>query len=373
MFASQCLFCDHVNPAGAKFCNNCGSQLHVKQCSRCGAINDQAAKTCFKCEMEIPVLSGRVEASPMPPTGNTTSASPAAGEGLPFRFDFLDELPKPAPFAIEAAGTQTSGAPEASFATASSNAPQLDRAAAAIERDEPDRTRELPRPANAAIEPAAAQTSGAPEPSFATPNSLTSRLDRPRAIETSAELRPTSRVARVVSATTVGLIAIGILAYYVYSPSAEEGRGEHAISAAPETVNSRAPLTRPIQEIGVNAFPAPPASLGAGSDDAVETGRAARAVEPSISASRQDGAAATGSNRADSQTPPPNRPRRQITTSDQASPTQRLAPRAQGLVNKPSAPSADAGDSRDAASLRACTEGVAALGLCSPNSKGGSK
>src|SRR5215471_9532148 len=31
-----CRFCDHYNPAGAKFCNDCGSPLHLKPCEQCG-------------------------------------------------------------------------------------------------------------------------------------------------------------------------------------------------------------------------------------------------------------------------------------------------------------------------------------------------
>jgi len=34
MPAITCLFCDHANPAGAKYCNECGSALHLKPCDR---------------------------------------------------------------------------------------------------------------------------------------------------------------------------------------------------------------------------------------------------------------------------------------------------------------------------------------------------
>ena len=374
MFPSQCLFCDHINPAGAKFCNDCGSQLHVKRCSRCGGVNDQAAKNCFKCETEFPVLSTQSEAPPMSSARNTTGASPAYSERLPFRFDFiLDELPKPVPSATEVtAAAQASVASEPSFATASSPAPQLARPAA-------------------------------PE-----------------------ELRPMSRVALAVSLPTVALIAIGIFAYYVYSHSVQfsERQGAQAVSAAPADVNAGGPPTRPIQEIGVTAPSAPSASLGTGSVAAIGTVKPAPPVEPStagtISPVGQGAAAANGSNGADSQTPSPNEPQRQVSTSDQVSPAQQFAPKAEGAVKKPNAPTADAGDLRDRtmpaagnevtakhsatnrpmirypgasaagsvqsplsdgrANVRpdvprpwACTEGVAALGLCSLNSKGESK
>lgn len=47
--AVQCLFCNHLNPAGASFCNNCGSQMHMQPCDRCGALCKRSAKNCHKC------------------------------------------------------------------------------------------------------------------------------------------------------------------------------------------------------------------------------------------------------------------------------------------------------------------------------------
>lgn len=57
----QCLFCNHLNPAGASFCNNCGSQLHLQPCDRCGAFNKRTEKGCHKCgaSFTLPAASGR--------------------------------------------------------------------------------------------------------------------------------------------------------------------------------------------------------------------------------------------------------------------------------------------------------------------------
>ena len=49
-----CPFCDHRNPVGARFCNDCGSPL--KPCNQCDAVNHQAATNCYKCGAEYPVL-----------------------------------------------------------------------------------------------------------------------------------------------------------------------------------------------------------------------------------------------------------------------------------------------------------------------------
>ena len=47
--AYQCLFCNHLNPVGASFCNECGSQLQLQQCDLCGSINKRSARVCYKC------------------------------------------------------------------------------------------------------------------------------------------------------------------------------------------------------------------------------------------------------------------------------------------------------------------------------------
>lgn len=60
----QCLFCKHLNPAGAIFCNECGTQLNVQPCDHCGAIDAREARNCHKCGAEFPLQatpeSGRV-------------------------------------------------------------------------------------------------------------------------------------------------------------------------------------------------------------------------------------------------------------------------------------------------------------------------
>lgn len=45
----DCRFCDHENPAGAKFCNECGSPLHLAPCKDCGAVNNLTDPHCWRC------------------------------------------------------------------------------------------------------------------------------------------------------------------------------------------------------------------------------------------------------------------------------------------------------------------------------------
>jgi hypothetical protein len=67
-----CPFCDHRNPVGAKFCNDCGSPL--KPCNQCDAVNHQAATNCCKCGAEYPALFTTPEATPVLPAADHTPA-----------------------------------------------------------------------------------------------------------------------------------------------------------------------------------------------------------------------------------------------------------------------------------------------------------
>lgn len=51
--AARCRFCAHVNPDGAKFCNDCGSPLHLRPCALCHAINDVTATRCHVCDAAL--------------------------------------------------------------------------------------------------------------------------------------------------------------------------------------------------------------------------------------------------------------------------------------------------------------------------------
>jgi hypothetical protein len=49
MQSTDCPFCKHVNPAGAKFCNECGSPLHLAPCPHCDAVNHVDDVQCYRC------------------------------------------------------------------------------------------------------------------------------------------------------------------------------------------------------------------------------------------------------------------------------------------------------------------------------------
>jgi ribosomal protein L40E len=47
--SSLCSFCQHTNPADARYCNECGCTLQLKPCERCDAINALNATHCHHC------------------------------------------------------------------------------------------------------------------------------------------------------------------------------------------------------------------------------------------------------------------------------------------------------------------------------------
>jgi hypothetical protein len=75
MLPTQCAVCDHKNPPDAKFCNECGSPLHLTSCNHCGAVNDRASTHCYSCGAQIPVPSLAAEAAPVSAVPDAAAAS----------------------------------------------------------------------------------------------------------------------------------------------------------------------------------------------------------------------------------------------------------------------------------------------------------
>jgi len=438
----RCSFCNHANPEGAKFCNDCGWPLHLKRCSQCEAINNQAAKTCAECGAEF-------SAQTTPSEGATNVPSPGhyARFGSTHKFgarrsdldSHLDESPNPTPSAAKvSAAAQASVASKPALENRGSSAQPLARPAAATEREkrslpfEPRRStfenpapsihvgsnrERVPEPVRAddiedvhrrrpARETPETRDSG-PKPATREPRSSVGDVISPYpAIRGANEMIPSatperppmSRVTRAVLLPTITLIAIGVSVYYIYgqSPHLGEGKGARTVSTSPVDVNAGDPPTRSIPKIGVTAPSAPSAPLGTGSVAAIETAKGAPPIESSTtvptSPASPSEAAATGSDDASSQTPllhqpSPGAAHPKASTSAMPTASNEVAAK-QSRTNRPmhmypdaSAPvSAQSllGDSRvkvrpEVPRPSACTEAVAALGLCSPSSTGESK
>lgn len=87
MVTLLCFCCGHGNPAGAKFCNACGTPMHLKPCRRCEAINARAAAHCHQCgetfALEFLALdqAARVEDVPEASAGMADVEAPADAAG----------------------------------------------------------------------------------------------------------------------------------------------------------------------------------------------------------------------------------------------------------------------------------------------------
>ena len=78
--SSKCNFCDHGNPPGAKYCNDCGSPLHLKPCNECGAVNEGSVPSCYKCGAKFHDQGTGIELGrDTAPTGNVGTLATSDG------------------------------------------------------------------------------------------------------------------------------------------------------------------------------------------------------------------------------------------------------------------------------------------------------
>lgn len=71
MDTRPCSFCNHENPEDAKFCNACGSSMHLQLCKHCGAIDNLSATACYKCGASF--SSARIDSDAPPESGNANA------------------------------------------------------------------------------------------------------------------------------------------------------------------------------------------------------------------------------------------------------------------------------------------------------------
>ncbi len=85
MLFQACAYCDHPNPVGTNFCNDCGVGLHLKPCRHCGAVAVAKAVRCPACKAEFPrrpAINVDIPwAVPNRPGTPGLTSGPAVGEG----------------------------------------------------------------------------------------------------------------------------------------------------------------------------------------------------------------------------------------------------------------------------------------------------
>jgi len=85
----RCPSCDHANPAGSNYCNQCGMPVHFEACGRCEAINLRGAPSCHKCGC---ILPGHASPESAATTAAAVVEMPAQVADQP---DSTEDLPPP--------------------------------------------------------------------------------------------------------------------------------------------------------------------------------------------------------------------------------------------------------------------------------------
>ena len=405
----RCLFCNHRNPASARYCSDCAAELHLQPCNQCGAIDNRTATTCYKCgaQFNVPAAPKRAPV----PAARKRAAAPAAPKLAPAQAApklaparaarkraAAPAAPKlaPAPAAPELAAVPEAPVPE--FAPAPPilehqiAKPMLNDGGIAIERAflskspaqvvgmfrqglrrevaetqgqatrvaDRDPTHLNPDPAHSAAEPQPRDKAVAPESvqypvlalSAVEPQPMDETVESERAMTATAS-RHARRLALLISL----LAATAASGYYYYDRSAQQ-------LAQGQSVGQPAP-----------SMPAGPISVGATTATVATQINATSAPKDTTSQPTtpeevrkvpSPAARVVAKPRADPEPVPANRP-----LDDSASVSRPAAmPQAAGaaLSVRPSSV-IDAGvkSRKDPPIFKECTEAVAALGLCSPS------
>jgi ribosomal protein L40E len=88
----SCSFCQHANPADAKYCNECGSPLNLEPCVQCEAVNDLHATRCHACGADLgrkPLAAANFSG---PTAANVTAPSNDAVDAGPSRTSIVKAL-----------------------------------------------------------------------------------------------------------------------------------------------------------------------------------------------------------------------------------------------------------------------------------------
>lgn len=181
MLATHCTFCQHENSAGARFCAECGSPLHLKVCAnpQCGKVSEVSATVCETCGQPFPPIDLVAAGTADAPAGSDVAAAP----------------PTPPPAPTTADKPRTALWPLIAVAVAAGALPLLwaNRAYIPAPKSGPFGNPEIAQPASppTAVPPAPAAVAPPPvaDPPAATPTTLPAT---PPATASASELDPAS-------------------------------------------------------------------------------------------------------------------------------------------------------------------------------------
>jgi Double zinc ribbon len=364
MTSSTCCFCAHLNPAGAKFCNECASPLHLKPCRACDAVNARDAQACYRCGAAMQAAPDVPEASPeriVAEAGEMLAALQrelvaATAPGAVARSESIrDDVDQDIANIDPTVEGRASGSESSARTEEQSRENAFQRL---VVRDDPRASRDV-----------ASETTH-PEPTF-DPTSTPVRPDE-------RQWRPERRSRGWVVAVAIALVVLPVAVHVMRNPAQlDEWLGR---TAAPSTIEpAPADATSAAAPVAVPQEPVA-TSPAAGGAPASLPNDAATQVQPA----RQDAAGVVTllppSPPADLDTPDtpasvvvsPDREAKAAAASRSRSSAARTRPRERVTKPRPQAPpvQSERGTAQSAAPDQAprtepCTEAVAALGLCS--------
>jgi hypothetical protein len=218
MFLQVCPVCEHRNPRGSRFCNECGSPLQLRFCPACGAAEDVMSLECQSCGEKLPLVAVADAAA------ESEVAAPASVENI-----WKTEAPQPAFF------TPSDGDVQVTVHGGAAPAPAVDMVATTS--PEPDSEPAEPEPALPA------------DPVATTPKVKgPTIIERFRSAEVELELRPSAVAPTEIAKVEPAPEAIELTA---------ESDSEIEVSAEAETLveASVAPVALEVPEVVTVADP----------------------------------------------------------------------------------------------------------------------
>ena len=377
----QCPFCDRSNPSDSHYCNNCGQRLQLKICPQCEVVNGEIAETCYQCGAPLPATAGSdaaqaacarlreiLSAGALPPAVDgatsasaiSTDAQPGVAQaGAPQPGEREHQPPDREP-AILRGRFDTD---HALFFPVGSDGPlaqdfDLSRLADAGFRRESGPLASEP-PVNE-LDGAAARAASPPQSSEAAPMDLQLPSN---ALSAAQRYKPPRRkLAILVGAFAFAVVVVAGSMYYAREPSRDSlGAIPQPRSPAAEAANADVPRASSISQQGQIAQPMPE-----GSASSVDAVRSLGMAAPAETANPAVPAPATPTVRAAARS---DRVERAAGQSDSTAGRSRDPRKASAAAVSTAAKQADVKTVPAKIDPPACTEGVAALGLCTPASQ----
>lgn len=369
LFPLKCGFCGHGNPANSRYCNACGAPLTAQPCPQCGTTNDAMATTCQECDAPLADHGPNEFFLPLPPE------VPAPARAAPHLADVAANTAAARPTAATVESAAPNEVPAAGHRPSRVATPPPREAAAATS---------VPHPSESATAAGSDQvpTSADEVPPAPTAPAVVAAVP----VHDGAAGTPRGRGL----AWAAVLVAVGIAVYFAYGyfqrfqpsdaaprPGASGVATDRMPPALAEKSTAAPTAVAPSDPAKPVAGGAAPPATGAPEHGTAAVGQTKVTAGDGTGGKGGHGTAPAGAGSAQPQPPtdifvvkPDSDPRR--TAPQVQETTKAAAAGTQGEVKR-AASGGDRGAVPRAPAAGACTEAIAALGLCTPENTQGRK